>query len=237
MLDLSSAELFLGAVWYAVFVVSTTFHEAAHAFAALKLGDRTAYLGGQVTVNPLPHIRREPFGMVVVPIVSFLMGGWMIGWASAPYDVYWATRYPRRAALMALAGPAANLLLAVLAGLLIRAGIAAGFLEAPERLGSLLTGIVTGTSEGFAANVATILSIAFSLNLILLVFNLLPLPPLDGSAALPLILPARTARRYQELLREPIFALLGLVVAWKLFGTLQIVQGVLSLALKALYPS
>ena len=78
--------LALGLGWYVVFVFSVTCHEAAHAFAAMKLGDKTAYHGGQVTLDPTPHVRRSPFGMVVVPILSFLLGGWMIGWASAPYD-------------------------------------------------------------------------------------------------------------------------------------------------------
>lgn len=62
-----------GLLWYIAFLVSTTFHEAAHAFAALRLGDRTAYEGGQVTLDPIPHIRREPVGTIVVPLLSFLL--------------------------------------------------------------------------------------------------------------------------------------------------------------------
>ncbi len=97
-------NLALATVWYAVFIVSLTFHEAAHAFAALKFGDPTAYYQGQVTLDPIPHIRRSPFGMVIVPIVSFILGGWMIGWASAPYDPYWADSNRRKAALMGYGG-------------------------------------------------------------------------------------------------------------------------------------
>jgi hypothetical protein len=67
-----------GIQWYLVFLFSTTLHEASHAFAAMKLGDSTAYEGGQVTLDPLPHIRREPIGTVVVPIISFILGGWMM---------------------------------------------------------------------------------------------------------------------------------------------------------------
>lgn len=63
-----------GLLWYVVFIFSTTFHEAAHAFTALKLGDSTAYEGGQVTLDPLPHIRREPVGTIVFPILSFSHG-------------------------------------------------------------------------------------------------------------------------------------------------------------------
>src|SRR5215475_8256070 len=96
---------------YVVFLYSTVLHEAAHAWAAHRLGDDTAYRGGQVSLDPTPHIKREPWGMVLIPILSFLMGGWMIGWASAPYDPEWARMYPRRAGMMAVAGPVANLLL------------------------------------------------------------------------------------------------------------------------------
>src|SRR5688572_31775898 len=103
------------AIWYLVFVFSTTCHEAAHAWAAHRGGDPTAYADGHVSLDPLPHIRRSPMGMVVIPIISFLMGGWMIGWASVPLNPEWARQYPRRAALMSLAGPAANLTLALVA--------------------------------------------------------------------------------------------------------------------------
>jgi hypothetical protein len=112
-----------GGLWYGVFLFSTVAHEAAHAWSALKLGDDTAAKGGQVSLNPWPHVRREPFGMIVVPLLSWFLGGWMIGWASAPYNPEWAKQYPRRAALMALAGPTANLLLVLAAALLIRVGI------------------------------------------------------------------------------------------------------------------
>lgn len=88
-------SLFQGTAWYIVFLFSTTVHEAAHALVALKLGDDTAHRGGQVTLDPTPHVRREPFGMVVVPLLSYFLGGWMVGWASAPYDPEWARRYPR----------------------------------------------------------------------------------------------------------------------------------------------
>ena len=98
-------------VFYAVFVFSVTLHEAAHAAAALAGGDATAYEGGQVSIDPLPHMRREPFGMVLLPLLTVFTVGFPLGYASAPYDPVWAERYPRRAAWMALAGPAANLAL------------------------------------------------------------------------------------------------------------------------------
>jgi Zn-dependent protease len=188
----------LGLTWFVVFLFSTTLHEAAHAFAAYKLGDPTAYEGGQVSLNPIPHIRREPVGMILVPLITFAAsasrGGWMMGWASAPYDPAWARRYPRRAAIMAAAGPLSNLLLAVLSGLLLRSGLA-------QQL----------------AGAAMPVWILFRLNLVLFVFNLLPMPPLDGSAILPAFMSERMAQRYRDIIHQPMFSLLGLLVAWKVF--------------------
>lgn len=191
---MSPDQLIEGLTWFVVFIFSTTLHEAGHAWAAYKLGDPTAYEGGQVSLNPLPHIQREPVGMVLVPILSFALNGWMMGWASAPYDPSWAHRYPKRSALMAAAGPAANLLLTILAGLLIKFGLAAAVPGAIMPVGIL-----------------------FLLNLLLFAFNLLPVPPLDGSAILPMFMSDNAARRYRELLHQPMFSLLGLLLAWKVF--------------------
>jgi hypothetical protein len=108
-------------LWYAAFLLSLTCHEAAHAWAARRGGDDTAYLAGQVTLNPVPHVIREPFGTVLVPLLTYFTNGWMMGWASAPYDPRWEARHPRRAAAMSAAGPAANLLLALLAFAVLKA--------------------------------------------------------------------------------------------------------------------
>lgn len=220
-----------GLLWYTVFIFSTTCHEAAHAFAALKLGDKTAYEGGQVTLDPLPHIRREPIGTVVVPILSFLMSGWMFGWASAPYDPYWALNYPKRSAKMALAGPLANLTIVVSTGLLIRLGMLAGVFHAPD---SITFSHVTGAEPGIFSAVAALLSIAFSLNLILFVFNLLPIPPLDGSGAVPLFLQEHTARSYMDFIHNPSFMFLGLFIAWRVFDV--IFDPIHLLSIRLLYP-
>ncbi len=210
---IATDQIVLGLTWFVVFLFSTTLHEAAHAFAAYKLGDPTAYEGGQVTLNPLPHIRREPFGMILVPLLTFATMGWMMGWASAPYDPFWAHRYPRRAAVMALAGPAANLLLVLVSAVAIRAGMAAGVFHLPDPVG--YTDLIAGT--GWAAGAVVPLSILFTLNLLLFLFNLLPLPPLDGSAVIPAILSGRAAERYNALLHQPFVSLLGLLVAWRVF--------------------
>ena len=209
-------EFALGVLWYVVFLLSTTCHEAAHALISHRGGDPTAAYGGQVSLNPLPHIRREVFGMVIFPLLSFAMAGWMMGWASAPYDPRWAHRYPRRAAAMALAGPAANLTLAILAGILIRLGLAAGVFSPPE---SLRFSQIARGAEGFPEGAAVLLSILFSLNVLLCVFNLLPIPPLDGWSALGLALPESGARRLGEIGRGlGMFSIFGLLLAWHFFG-------------------
>ncbi|MEW5723857.1 MAG: site-2 protease family protein [Thermodesulfobacteriota bacterium] len=223
--------LVTGVLWYFVFLFSLVLHEAAHSLAAFKLGDRTAYLSGQVSLSPVPHVRREPFGTVVVPVISYLVGGWMMGWASAPYDPFWARNYPKRSALMALAGPGANLLLVLTAGALIRMGLALEVFGLPPSFG--LSSITAAPQGGIAAFFAAILSITFTLNLILFLFNLLPIPGFDGSHALTLFLSDEQARRFMDLGRNPILTVVGLVVAWNMFHLLFI--PVLRFALRLLY--
>ncbi len=209
-----------GIVWYVVFVFSATAHEAAHAWAAKRGGDSTAYLGGQVSLDPIPHIRREPFGMVLMPLISFLRGfDWMIGWASTPYDPAWALRHPTRAAWMSLAGPTANLTIAVISGLLIRGGLEAGYFAFGLHGGFVkIHAIVEGT--GAAGGVAMILSVLFGLNVILFLFNLIPIPPLDGSSVITLFLPEDLARRLQLMFMQPGIAVAGMLIAYFFGGRL-----------------
>lgn len=204
--------------WYVVFIFSTCVHEGAHSWTSWKLGDDTAHRGGQVSLNPVPHIRREPMGMVVVPIVSYLAGGWMIGWASAPYNPAWALANPRRAGLMALAGPLSNFALVLLAGLAIHLGIAARVFEAPDYLGFMTMTRATGGGAGPVA--AQLLSILFSLNLLLGTFNLLPIPPLDGASVLLLVVSRSMVSTVYGLIKHPTLRMVGLYVAWRYFGML-----------------
>ncbi|HXO43476.1 MAG TPA: site-2 protease family protein, partial [Thermoanaerobaculia bacterium] len=229
---LTLAAVGLGLTWFLVFLFSTTLHEASHAFAAYRLGDPTAYHGGQVTLNPWPHIRREPVGMVAIPLITFFTRGWMMGWASAPYDPAWARRFPRRAAVMALAGPAANLSLVLAAGLAIRGGMAAGLFKPPDSIS--FTQVTASAAGGPAGGAVVPLSLLFSLNLLLCLFNLLPLPPLDGSAVIPALLAPRAAERYAALMNQPFMSLLGLLVAWQLFNPLY--YPVQLAAIRLLYP-
>jgi Zn-dependent protease len=205
-------------LWYVAFLLSLTFHEAAHSWAAKLGGDLTAYHAGQVTLNPAPHIRREPFGTVLVPLLSFLFGGWMLGWGSAPYDPFWEQRHPKRAAAMALAGPAANFLLVLVSAVVVKAGIAFGLFQIPSGFG--FARIVDAAAPGVAEPLAAFVSVVFSLNLLLGTFNLIPVAPLDGHSALGLILPEELHLRFLAFVRQPMASLLGIVVAWRMFDSI-----------------
>lgn len=224
--------LVLGVIWYIVFLFSTTCHEAAHALAAKLGGDETAALGGQVSLNPIPHIMREPIGMVVIPIVTYGLWGWMMGYASAPYDPAWQQRYPRRAAWMALAGPGANFLLVILSALAIRGGMLFGIFREPTSVN--FTHLADAVGPGLAGFAATFLSIFLVLNLVLGTFNLFPVPPLDGHVGITLLMSEEKALRFMEWTRTQGFGLIGLLVAWyaynKIFGF------IFTVMLNVLYP-
>jgi len=208
--------LAIAPMWYVAFLFSTVCHEAAHALVAKWGGDRTAYAGGQVTIDPMPHLRREPLGLLVMPIVTFLAfhGQGMLGWGSAPYDPFWQIRYPRRAALMALAGPVTNFIIALAAACIMIAGVKVGiFFYA----GAMRVGV---GGDGLLSALALFLGIVLQLNIILGVFNLLPVPPLDGYSALGLVLPERTFLRFLEAVRSPLFSIFGILVAYKVFPML-----------------
>jgi Zn-dependent protease len=222
----------MGFLWYVVFVLSTSAHEAAHALSAYLLGDSTAYHGGQVTLNPVPHIQREPLGMVLVPIITYAMGGWMMGWASTPYNPWWADRYPRRAAMMAFAGPCANLALVLVAGVAIRIGVATGHFAPPDSAG--FDHMIAPMGDGIVVGLCALLSIVFSLNLLLFAFNLLPLPPMDGSAILEIFLSGRALDLYKSFRAQPYATMIGIFIAWNIFTP--IYEPVQLLALHVLYP-
>jgi Zn-dependent protease len=226
-------EIAQGLVYYAVFLFSTTLHEAAHAWAAKLGGDLTAYHGGQVTLDPRPHIRREPIGMVALPLISVMISGWPFGFASAPYDRNWAVRHPTRAAWMALAGPAANLLLVLIAGLVINLGVITGMLQSPASVN--FSHVTDATGAGLGDALAFAIGAFFSLNLLLCVLNLLPIPPLDGSGALPLLLPNHLVAKYQQFIwTTPMIGWIGIVVAWQIFD--RVFQPAFLLAVNLLYP-
>jgi len=196
---MTSELLVTGFLRYVVFLFSTTCHEAAHAWVAHRGGDSTAYEGGQVSLSPWPHIRREPFGMVVLPLLSLLLGGGMVGWASAPYNPVWQRNFPKRAALMALAGPLANFTLVILSGVALRIGGTTGFFS--------------GDSE-VIHGVEVILGIFFQLNVLLGIFNLLPFPPFDGFGVLGFFTGGGRLESMRMQIRQ--YSMIGLILGWQL---------------------
>ena len=216
MEPLTADQLMMLPLWYVAFLLAVTCHEAAHAWVAWLGGDSTAYAGGQVTLNPLPHIRREPLGTVLVPMITYALMGWTMGWASAPYDPYWEERHPKRAALMALAGPLANLVLAALAFAVLKTGIVAGWWIQPLEYTAVVDVVeVIEAAPAWAAGVAKFTSICLLINCVLFLFNLFPVPPLDGASVVAGF--GQWGAAYRDAMRSS-FSFMGLIVAWVLFG-------------------
>ncbi|MCB9616460.1 MAG: site-2 protease family protein [Sandaracinus sp.] len=206
-------------VWFVATLLSLTVHEAAHALFGRLGGDDTAH--EQVTLDPTPHVRREPFGMILVPILSFLFNGgqWMIGFASAPYDPHWAARHPKRAAWMAAAGPLADLLLALIAAVVLRLGLSFWGWQAIVPETAAFDALVVGP-EGEPTALTTFFSVLFSVNILIGLFNLIPVAPLDGHAVVPLFLSEKLTQRWHALFEDRAASFVGLAIAWVLFGRL-----------------
>lgn len=200
-----------GLISYFIFLISTVVHEASHAITAHWFGDDTAADEGLVTLDPLPHIRREPMGMVGMPLIGLILNGFVIGWGSAPYNLSWARAHPRYSALMALAGPASNFCIALLAYGAMWAGIMAGIFEIPDQMS--VRSLIISSHDGLSG-VTMALSLTVSLNLFLGLFNLLPIPPLDGSSVISLFVPRRYAQMITEARTNPTFQMIGLFLVF-----------------------
>lgn len=183
------------AVWVVPALLAITVHEVAHGWMALKLGDRTAMMLGRLTLNPIKHI--DPVGTLLVPALMLVFGGFIFGWAK-PVPVTWENlKHPKRdMALVALAGPTANLLMAVLWLVLLQTGLSLMDVNATIAL-PLVYMAVAG----------------IFINSILMILNLLPLPPLDGSRIVASLLPGPWSWQYSRL--EPY----GLIILLVLFVT------------------
>jgi len=180
-------------------VFAITLHEAAHGWIASKLGDKTALMLGRVTMNPSKHI--DPIGTVVVPIVMYLLSGFIFGWAK-PVPVNWNNlEKPRRdMALVAIAGPAANLVMALFWALVAK--LAQIIFNHPS-------------AHTVIRDIAVYIHLAslfgITINCVLLVLNLLPIPPLDGSRVVSSLLPPNAASVYERVEPFGIWILLALL--------------------------
>jgi Zn-dependent protease len=156
-----------------ILILSVVIHEVSHGYAALALGDPTARLAGRLTLNPLKHL--DPLGSIILPALLVFSGAsFLIGWAKpVPYNPYNLRHGKWGEAFVAAAGPLTNLFLALVFGLLIRFG-ASSFSDAFLQLASFITYI----------------------NILLALFNLVPIPPLDGSKILAALLPHHLSQRY-----------------------------------------
>ena len=193
-----------------VLLFAITVHEAAHGWAAKRMGDSTAFDLGRVSLNPLVHI--DPIGTVVLPLMLVLIGAPAFGWAKPvpvnPYNL----RHPRRDNLViSAAGPAANLLTSIGAMVLLLVlkftvpGVRA-FLQSPALFRAILP-------QGFypLQGLALILYFAVIINIYLAVFNMIPVPPLDGSGILLGVLSEKAAARYDKLRPYGFFIVLALL--------------------------
>lgn len=169
----------------AILIFSVVIHEVAHGLAANALGDSTAKHAGRLTLNPLKHL--DPVGSVIVPFLSVFFGGGFIGWAKpVPYNPYnlQVSNRDLGSAIVGAAGPLTNILIAVFFGLLIRSG-----------------GFWSGLLGNAAGPTLQLMTFIVVINLWLATFNLLPIPPLDGSKVLFYFLPA-TSERFRMALEQ-----------------------------------
>lgn len=182
-------------IWTLPVLFAITLHEAAHGYVAHKLGDHTAYLLGRVSANPIKHI--DPIGTILIPLILMLTSPFIFGWAKpVPVDGR-NLKNPRwDMAWVALAGPLSNFLMAL---------IWTGFLK----LGLFLV------QQKFTYGIPLVLmgKAGLMINLVLMVLNLIPFPPLDGSRLLSAILPQRLAYRFNQIERYGFIILLLLAIA------------------------
>ena len=179
------------AVWVVPVLLAITVHEVSHGWIARKLGDNTAFMLGRLTLNPLKHV--DPMGTIVIPGLLLLMqAGFIFGYAK-PVPINWKNlRQPKRdMALVAAAGPVSNFLMAIGWALLIRVGLLLG----ETGMALVLMGVA-----------------GITINIILMVLNLLPLPPLDGGRVMTGLLPGPWAYKFSRIEPYGFFILIALLV-------------------------
>lgn len=201
---MSSNYLYIVVLQVLCFVPAIVFHEVAHGFAAYKLGDPTAKAAGRLSLNPAKHV--DPFGTVIMPLLLMAMGGPVFGYAKpVPYNPRYFKDIRKGDMLVGLAGPAANLCMALASALLLVVVV---------RFAPM--GPSTGLSV--ASVLVDFLYLSITLNLYLMFFNLIPLPPLDGSSLLLFFLPRKYLPQYYKVQQYamPIFLIVVILVPYVL---------------------
>jgi Zn-dependent protease len=189
LLNIDFAQVF---ILFVVLLFSLTVHEAAHAWTADRLGDPTARLLGRVSLNPIVHI--DPIGTLLFPLLAIIAGVPLIGWAKpVPVNVSKLRHHRRDYVLVAAAGPASNLVLAVIAAILLKL---------------IPVSPVTAGEANISVPIASMLSRALYVNVLLAVFNMIPIPPLDGGNVIGGLLPRSLSYRFDSLIRPYGFILL-----------------------------
>lgn len=198
-------------IWFVVFLFSLSFHEASHAWTSEKFGDDTGRLQGRITLNPIAHI--DPIGTIVFPLIMMFTSVPLLGWAKPVQTNPLLWRDKTRANIsVSAAGPISNFILMVLAFVIMKVLIVAGILTLNREYRTIYD--VIGPSPGqpaFVQPLALFLGVTLMLNLALGVFNLIPIPPLDGSHVLEELLPAPMAQAYEQIRPYGFLLLMGLL--------------------------
>ena len=201
-MDIDLTSIVGWAIRFAILLPAIIFHEVAHGYAAFLLGDNTAKEKGRLTLNPIAHI--DPVGTLILPFMLLIIGSpVVIGWAKpVPINPYQFKDHRKGMMLTGLAGPSTNLVLAALSGLMVRL------------LGT--DGLVLGTID----SISGVLLYFCWINLVLLFFNLVPIPPLDGSRVVQWLLPDAALKAYNSLERYGFMIIFGVLwLAPGLFST------------------
>jgi Zn-dependent protease len=188
-------------IWFAIFLLSLTVHECAHAFAAEKSGDPTGRYLGRITLNPIPHI--DILGTVIFPLLAFTSGAMMFGWAKpVPFNPMNLRDRRWGEILIALAGPGSNILLVIIFMIISKIVVPDSWI--------MINALWDWNS--IDDPLLMVLAIGINLNIVLAVFNLIPIPPLDGHHVLRNLLPDSLAEAYAQIPDMVGFAILMLLI-------------------------
>jgi len=198
-------------IWFVVFLFSLSFHEASHAWTSEKFGDDTGRLQGRITLNPIAHI--DPIGTIVLPLFMMFTSVPLLGWAKPVQTNPLLWRDKTRANIsVSAAGPISNLILVVLAFTIMKVLIVAGTLTLNREFRTIYEVIGPSADQpAYMQPLALFLSVMLMLNLALGIFNLIPIPPLDGSHVLEELLPPPMAQAYEQIRPYGFILLIGLL--------------------------